>query len=104
MRSIIGLFFTLFFFQSVSAFEMQGTLINNSDGTYSVTLSDKTGELHFYGNAYKQADGTLTITVTGQSNETYIGVATPAVNGNFNMNLVNNTSGAHVVGLLETEE
>lgn len=89
---------------SLFAFEMQGTLIDNSDGTYSVNLKDQTGERHFYGNAYKQADGTLTMTVNGQKNETYIGTAKPDHDGYFSIQLFNNVSGNQVTGKLEVQE
>ncbi len=88
----------------VFAFEMQGTLVNNSDGTYSVTLSNQNDERHFYGNAYKQVDGTLTMTVNGQKDETYIGTAVPDHEGYFSIHLINNISHNVITGKLEVQE
>jgi len=86
------------------AYEMSGILKDESDGTFSVTIESRDGELEFYGNAYKQADGTLTITVNGQSDETYIGIANPTSTGDYQMMLRNNRSGKQVYGNLEVEQ
>jgi hypothetical protein len=98
------LYFALYPIVAYDAYEMHGTLIDNSDGTYSVNLIDQTGEKHFYGNAYQQADGTLTLTINGQQNETYIGTATLEHEGYFRIHLLNNTSGNPVTGTVEVQE
>jgi hypothetical protein len=104
MIFVLFLFFIVPSVMAFDAYEMHGTLIDNSDGTYSVNLSDQTGEKHYYGNAYKQADGSLTMTVNGQKNETYIGTAVLSHEGFFNIQLFNNATGKPVTGTLELQE
>lgn len=103
--SIVVMLFLLMIFafvQTALGYEMHGTLDDNNDGTYTVTLVSDNGD-HYLGLADSQRDGTLAIDVAvqGGGSEIYLGSATPNASGNYDLHLKNNSTGEYATGTLE---
>lgn len=103
--------------QTIHAYQLNGHMIYNNDGTYEVTLrsdndndnrdadgdlSDTDNDVEFIGTAIAQTDGTLfvTVSVENEGSETYIGVATPNKNGTYDLKLRNNLTGKITTGVI----
>jgi hypothetical protein len=84
------------------AYEMHGTLNDNNDGTYQVNMVSSSGR-EYLGLADQQGDGTLDINVAiqGGGSEIYLGTAKLNADGNYDLNLRNNTTGELATGSLE---
>lgn len=103
MKKLSLVVFLLSAFLSVSyAYEMHGTLNDNSDGTFEVNIVSNTG-YQYMGFADLQGDGTLVINVAiqGAGSEVYLGTATPNASGNYDLHLKNNSTGKVATGILE---
>lgn len=104
MNKLILLILTLILCQSIYAFQLNGTMTDNNDGTYEVTLTSNAEENPdtYFGNAVKQADGTLYITVAveGRGSDIYIGIGTKNQNGSFDLVLKDNETGHIATGVL----
>ena len=100
-KIILSLLFYFSFVCLAHAYHLSGSMINNNNGTYAITLHSDNGE-EYLGTAIKQGDGTLVINavIEGGGSETYIGLGTPNHDGTYALSLRNNTSGEMATGQL----
>lgn len=75
--------------------DLDGTVIDNGDGTYRVLVNNMSGH-QYEGLAIPQPDGTLRIDVHDHNEETYTGRAIPNSTGSYDVNFMNDTTG-HIV-------
>lgn len=103
MQKTLWLLLTLFFIINANAYELNGTMQDNNDGTFAVTLQSNTG-YEYIGTANVQGDGTLLINVVAddEGRENYLGIARPSLYG-YRLELRNNASGELATGILAKE-
>lgn len=104
MKKILTWLFCITLMSIGHAYELNGVMEDNNDGTYAVNLESLNGH-EYTGIGVKQGDGTLTINVEveGEGSETYIGLARPNLDGSYTLTLRNNSSGEMATGNLIKE-
>lgn len=84
----------------VSAYELNGTVTDNKDGSHSVTVENKFG-YPYTGTAVDHGDGILDVTVSDGKGGLYKGTAEDIGGGEYEMDLQSDTTGSSANGTLE---
>lgn len=97
------LFFMLLFFSNiVIAYELNGTMQDNGNGTYIVTLQSDDGD-EYKGTGIYEGDGILKITVHGNNGVVYSGTATDYGDDEYHIDLQNYATGVLASGTINLE-
>ncbi len=103
MKHALILFLALFFSLTAHAFEVEGMMDNNGDGTYNVSLDNNHG-VTYNGYAHYQENGeNLNVVVKNEAGEVLTGVAADNGLGSYDLHLHNTESGQEVFGFLDQE-
>lgn len=104
MRKGWLLFLCACFFSSAAiAYQMNGTMHENGDGTYAVILESEDGH-QYVGSGVYEGEGLLRITVRDHHGATYTGTALDDGDGDFQLDLKNVATGVIGSGTLELEQ
>lgn len=104
MKKLVGIFLILFLFVGIAhAYELDGSMDNNGDGTYSVTLNNQNGH-EYNGTATDNGDGTMSVSVQDYNGESYSGTASNNGDGSYDLDLQNDSSGGSASGTVDIND
>lgn len=99
-RSFLAiLLFFIFPNNSAIAYELNGSMIKQSKGYYSVTLENEYGH-QYHGEAIEKQNGNLDVSVQDHKGQSYSGEANKQNNEEYELNLQNDSSGGEAFGIL----
>jgi hypothetical protein len=84
------------------SYELDGSMSNDGDGNYSVTVENEYGH-EYAGEATSNGDGTLDVTVEDYNQQSYSGTLTDNGDGTYAFEANNDSSGGEVSGTVTSD-